>query len=180
MIKINTIFCLIFIMIFYFVFPLQIFSISNEKLQRKIFLIYLISFFSFLTTGTIANIKISKVTISVSLNLKNIKRKIFSTNFHNLPLSDIIINSLMLFPVGTSFNFLHLKNKKFWTKIFLTIIVGALIGTTIETIQFILPINRVSQISDVVFNITSTIFGCCFSEILIKNNKNQSLKKTKK
>lgn len=171
MIKINTLFSFIFVMIFYFVLPAKIIFVKDEKIQKIMLFFYSLIFCILITIGTLSNIKISKSSISISLKFKNINEKHISTNFSHLPLSDTIINTFMLIPAGIVTNLTCLKNEKFSIKIFLSLITGAIIATTIETLQLILPINRISQLSDILFNTISTMLGNCFSENIytIKN-----------
>ena len=67
---------------------------------------------------------------------------------------------------------------------------GVCVGVIIETLQFILPVNRVVQLSDVVYNALSSVLGFVFmgfifmlkmliTKIFKKTNKKHSILKQK-
>ncbi len=83
----------------------------------------------------------------------------------------------MLFPVGL-FVFAISKRKP-WQKLLLCLAVGALCGLIIETYQFILPIQRSVQLSDIILNAISALIGGFYAWLIFsikeKTTKYKSL-----
>jgi len=82
--------------------------------------------------------------------------------FNLLQLKDIIQNLLFMTPLGI-FTY---KTDRFWvTNLWIAFLAGAGLGFVIESLQFILPIDRFPQVSDVLLNGVSAVIG--FVAILI-------------
>ena len=85
--------------------------------------------------------------------------------FHNGKI-DMIINILMLIPVGISIVVLNNHNIKVMNVLLLTI--GFCVGFTIELLQLILPIARAVQLIDVILNGLSVILGGVIGILYVK------------
>jgi len=74
---------------------------------------------------------------------------------------DLLINLFMLFPMGAfCIVFTQHRNLKF--PILWGLMIGLIIGFLIETFQFILPVNRSVQLSDMVLNAASVVIGTIY------------------
>ena len=89
-------------------------------------------------------------------------------NWHPIPTTtfDFVINLIMLIPIGMALFVLLPQHKGV-----LSIIIGFLIGFLIECSQFVLPIYRSVQLSDVLLNMMSVAFGCLIGWIYDKITK---------
>ncbi len=99
-------------------------------------------------------------------NLKNL-------NIITLSFSNVAINLSMFIPFGIIIYYLC-KTKR----LVKTIIFSLSLSILIEILQFLLPINRVTELFDVIFNIISSILGvfiCKFAIILQKYFKTKRL-----
>lgn len=66
--------------------------------------------------------------------------------------NNLVMNIVLFVPFGF---FVYLMTKKEW----LTSMFGCLFSISIETIQYILPIGRTTNIDDVILNVTGTLVG---------------------
>lgn len=70
---------------------------------------------------------------------------------------DLLINIVMLIPIGLTV--VYFNNKSIVSKFVVLVIVGVVMGVSLETIQFILPVIRSVQLSDVLLNTFSVVLG---------------------
>ena len=70
---------------------------------------------------------------------------------------DLLINIVMLIPIGLTI--VYFNNKSIVSKFVVLVIVGVVMGVLLETIQFILPVVRSVQLSDVLLNTFSVVLG---------------------
>ncbi len=83
--------------------------------------------------------------------------KFINWNIFSGTLGDIAINIVLLFPLGATIN---VFSKGSLGKIVLKCaIVGCVIGLLIECSQFVFPVTRSVQLSDVILNTLSTVLG---------------------
>ena len=143
----------------YLVLPFLIWAlIKNEKIKKIVTIILFSLYCAVLFVGVFGVINFSKNNVHISFNFTN---RWASKNINwgfNITKFDLIINLVMLFPVGMLTYFL-LQKRRFLTKILLLIVVGLMTGLLIETCQFILPIYRSVQLTDVLLNTASVLAG---------------------
>ena len=70
---------------------------------------------------------------------------------------DLLINIVMLIPIGLTV--VYFNNKSIVSKFVVLVIVGVVMGVSLETIQFILPVVRSVQLSDALLNTFSVVLG---------------------
>ena len=95
-------------------------------------------------------------------------------NVFNISAFDLLVNIVMLIPVGVIFTlFYYYRNSKFSIKklIICLLLIGLASGLFIETMQFILPIERTIQLSDVLLNTISCMLGGLYFLILLRIRK---------
>lgn len=71
----------------------------------------------------------------------------------------IVMNIVLFIPFSL---FLYLMSKR----LILTLFISILLSITIEVLQYILPIGRISNVDDVILNTTGAIIGCLVGLIL--------------
>ena len=180
--KLNTTLVIILVAIFYLVLPFLIMLIKNKKTQRVLSIVSLCIFIAFLVVGTLGKIDISKTTTTITFEkFGNWFDKNINLSFENLTKQDIIINLLMLIPIGT-FTCYCFENSKIWKKIFISLTIGFICGMLIEFCQFMFPVPRSIQLSDVVFNAISVLFGaliCMLYQYIINKIYPNNIKEQK-
>lgn len=168
--KINTILIIILGIISYVVVPFLILLIKNKKLKNALSITCLVFFVAILLIGVWGKIDITKSYTQITFDFSGQWcDKTIKWNFSNISTFDLVINLVMLFPIGI-FAFHYMPKLKAWQKLLLLLPIGILCGTTIELSQYILPIPRSVQLSDVVFNTISIFTGgaiCWFYEFVI-------------
>ena len=144
----NTLFVLICGILYYFILPFIIFfCVKNTKLKNILMAIYLIIFLMVLFVGVFSTISINWENISFVFD--------FSHGWCSKSIN-LALKNLQLF-----------NNKKpFYVKIILLIIVGLMSGLLIEGLQFVLPVQRSVQLSDVLLNTISVLLGGVFYNII--------------
>ncbi len=138
-------------------------TLKNKPKTLKIcasvlFFIYLI----FLFIGTTGSISLSGSKLSISLNFN---KEWFSLDFAWFEISktNTLINLFLLFPIG--FVVYTFTDKKQFLK---TILFSFLLSIIIELYQWVLPIHRNTEVSDVIFNTISGVISAVYLEILTK------------
>ena len=168
--KINTILVLVLGGICYLVLPFLILLIKNEKTRKIVASICLVGFVGVLLIGVWSVVDANKDYVNITFNFGGKWcNKTMKWDFSNISTFDLVINLVMLFPIGI-FSFYFFKNKKILTKFLLLTLIGAFCGSFIELSQYILPISRSVQLSDIVFNTISVLFGgiiCWFYQWII-------------
>ncbi len=165
----NIYLVLALVFLFYVVVPvLCVLFIKNEKVLKILSYIFFCVFVCVLCVGVLGIVNIQK-TVTISFNFNG---NWFGKGFNFLPytfdLQDILINIIMLVPVGI-FCAVNFKHKILWAFLF-----GLFFGIGIEFLQFALPIVRSPQLSDVILNTISSGIGGIFGVLLlyIKNKIN--------
>lgn len=157
--KLSTPLIIVFVTIFYLIVPFLILLVRNKRTQKILSIVSLCIFIAILVVGTLGKIDISKTTTTITFEkFGNWFDKNINFNFSNITKQDIIINILMLIPIGT-FTCYCLENSKIWKKILVAIAVGFCCGLLIEFCQFMFPVPRSVQLSDVIFNTISVLIG---------------------
>lgn len=161
---IVTVFCML-------ILPTILFLLLKNKPRAlkicagALCVIYLV----FLFIGTTASIGLKNGNVSINFYFD---KPWLSLDFSWFGLSKIntLINLFLLFPVG--FVVYAFSNKKQFLK---TILISLAISIIIELYQFVLPIHRNTELSDVVFNTLSGLISATYCELLNKilkrNNK---------
>ena len=164
-----------FVCLLYFVMPIFIIIfVKNKKAQIIINTSLLCCFVVILFFATICNVDISKHTTSISFDFsQNWCNKNINWMPYTKSLGDFLINVTMLFPIGV-FTACFSK-RKLWITLLISASIGLLCGLTIEAYQFILPVSRSVQLSDVLLNCVSVVLGSLYASaiIFIKNKSNQ-------
>lgn len=173
--KINTILVLILSILFCLVVPFFILLVKDRKKQNILSLLCLVLFLIALFVGVFGKLDFNWDYVQISFDFSGKWcNKTINWTFSNISTFDLVINLVMLIPIGI-FAFHYLKINQFWRKIVVLVAVGVLCGTFIETMQFVLPIPRSVQLSDVVFNAISVTLGglicALYSWIVAKINR---------
>lgn len=168
--KINTIAIIILGIISYVVVPFLILIIKNKKIKNALSITALIFFVAILLVGVWSKIDITKSYTQITFDFSGQWcDKTIKWNFSNISTFDLVINLVMLIPIGI-FAFHFIQKLKPWQKLICLVPIGILCGTAIELSQFILPVPRSVQLSDVIFNTISVFAGgliCWLYEFLV-------------
>lgn len=157
--KIYTALVLTFALVAYFVPPFLVLLIKNKKAQNILLWILFGVYICVLLIGVWGKIDVGKKFVYVNFDFsKGWANKSVSFSFKNLTTFDIAVNLIMFMPVGFVVWF-KTQNKKCWFKILLLLTVGLCCGLFVEFTQYILPVPRSVQLSDVVFNTISVLVG---------------------
>ncbi|MBP3431993.1 MAG: VanZ family protein [Clostridia bacterium] len=128
-------------------------------MQKILTLVFFCLYLVVLFIGVFAELDINSSVVSFKFDFVGTWcSKTINFTFSNITTFDLVINLVMLIPVGMFVFYLSI-NKKPMTKIILLLAFGLLAGVFIETLQFILPIQRSVQFSDAILNMISTLIG---------------------
>ena len=156
--SISTIFLLIMVFIGFFVLPLILWLLGKNKKSNFIvgiiFVSYIIILFFGVTSKIDYNLKTTTIELDYSLNWAD---KVVNWTFKDLSYLDVLINIYMLIPIGHVV--VYCSKRLGVSLIIKLVIIGLLYGVLIETIQFVLPVPRSVQLSDVIFNTISVCIG---------------------
>ena len=159
--------------IFYILLPtLFALFIKNEKILKWTTVVFAVVFFAVLFMSTTFNVKFDATQVKVVFEYNGVScGKTISWNLFSGGKKDIIVNICMLIPVGSII--CAFGNKKFAKRLLLAFVIGLLIGLTIETYQFVLPVKRSVQLSDVLLNMFSVVIGTLYYHVIytIKEKK---------
>ena len=156
----STVLVLIIGVLSYFVLPFLIWwLVKNQKVKNILTIVLFCCYLAVLFIGVFSQLSIGSKFISFKFDFTGKWcAKTINFSLSHITKFDLVINLLMLFPVGM-LCFYFMRNKKTWIKILLLLIFGLLTGITIETFQFILPIQRSVQLSDALLNMVSVFVG---------------------
>lgn len=163
----NTIAVSILALICYFVLPLMILIfVKNYKSVKKITFALLIIYIVILVIGVWTRVDVTRNVVKISLDYSyGFFNKSIRWGFSNLKIFDILVNLVMLMPIGLSL--VILKKEPFITLLIKSVILGFIVGFIVELGQYILPIYRAIQLSDVIFNMISLVFGTIIGKIFL-------------
>lgn len=164
--RIPTLIVILCIIMFYLVLPTTFFLlIKRKRLLDLIFFLFFIAFIAILIVCTIGKIEINRdfSTLHFDFSYKWCEKSINWLPYTK-SITDFLINISMLFPVGL-FIF-TISSKKSWQKLLICLCIGAAFGTLIESYQFILPVARSVQLSDVLLNSISSLLGGLYAYFL--------------
>ena len=149
-----------------------VFVLKNKsKTLKPIIAAMTTIYLCFLFVGTLTLFSKSGDTITFTFNFSSTDW--FSSYFiwGSFGKLNILINLLMMFPVGYVV-FTFSKKHKFLK----TIIASFLLSVTIELLQFILPIYRNTEVLDIALNTISGIISATYCWLLSKISKNTIFK----
>ena len=162
----NTILIYIIAFLMMVVMPtILVFALKNHKKALKITtLIFAILYFACLFIGTTCVLNINSTSTSISFDFT---KNWFSIDFlcFDFRIGNMLVNLSMLFPIG--FIVYVFSNRKPFIK---TIIIAFCLSLFIELYQFILPIHRNTELTDILFNTTSGLISATYCYILSKFN----------
>lgn len=143
--------------------PIILFGFKKKPKVIKIFTIVLSAiYFVLLIIGTTAKVYLSGTDVVISYPNS---AEWFSMRFAvlNGGKVNILINLALLFPLG--FIVYVFSDKNNFLK---TIILAFLVSFIIELYQFVLPINRSTELADLLFNTISGLISATYCQILSK------------
>lgn len=175
----NTILLFIIAFLLLFVAPIVLsFKLKNNQKALKITaIIFACFYFIALFIGTTCEIDIDIYKTTISFDYT---KNWFDINFliYDFDFDNILINLSMFFPLGFIVYVFFEKNPFFKTLIF-----SICLSLFIELYQFILPISRFTELTDLVFNFLSGLISAYVCKFLIKKgafkNKSQSINQNK-
>ena len=156
----------------YVVLPTIVLIFCSPKAQQVIMCVLVFFFVIILVMGVTFDVEFDLKQVDINFEFngialgKKVNWKLISGG-----VGDIGVNLVMLFPLGAVINLI--SNKNIWIRLLISIGVGLLIGAFIETMQFVLPVSRSVQLSDVVLNMISLVIGTLYYA-LIKYLKQKS------
>lgn len=157
---INTVLGLILTVLFYLVVPVVIlFTIRDKKVLFIIATVLISLFMIALFVMTLFDVSISKDVVTIYADFSGqwcSKNVHFSLLYGGI--RDVVINLAMVIPMG---GYIVIYNACFDKKHILLkcLIIGLIIGFSIEALQFILPVSRSIQLRDMLLNALSTVIG---------------------
>lgn len=142
----------------YFVIPFILLCCCKGRLTSTIIWILFAVYIVVLLCGVLSKYNIVDRDYILYFDFGYYSNKAINWRFWKVGIVDVLINIIMLIPIGQVIaHFVKTKSK---TKVLIVLLVsGLLSGIVIETLQYILPINRSVQLSDVIFNIISVVLG---------------------
>lgn len=169
MINFNLLICLVAV-IFYLV-PLGLATFcNNDKVKSVVYKILSPLFLGIVGILTLTEVKFVGNDLVFNFTATGNASKNFFSNFMKFNSSDFKINVLMLSPLGS---LRHLEysigeNKKMTTKnkLIRATLDALCLSAFIETMQMVLPINRVPDINDILLNTISGFAGIASCETI--------------
>ena len=152
--------------VFYLVVPLLIlFFVRNEKKLKTVLLILVGIFCFVLFVGVFGKVDITAERVYIGFDFSG-KWCSKTINFQfNTTKLDRLINLVMLMPLGEAVCIFS-KRKNIKIGFLIALIVGLGTGLLIETLQYVLPVSRSVQLSDVVYNMISAAIGYLFVSVV--------------
>lgn len=173
--QINLTLSFIIFLILFVVFPVSMIVIffKNKKVLKIVGIISFILYCALLSILVFGRVIIKENSVIVNFtNTSNWFSSYFA--WADFGKANILYNLVMLFPVSA---FVISQTQ---SKIFLkTTLISFLISVIIETLQFILPIVRSTEIFDIVMNVASGVIGYLFFKPIYLVVKKINNKKTK-
>ena len=140
-----------------------VFALKRKPKTLKVTAGVLITiYFGLLFVGTAGKISLSGENFTISFDFS---KRWFSADFSWFETSarNVVINLFLLFPIGFAVYLFSPKHAFLKTVIF-----ALAVSIFIELYQWILPIHRNSEISDILFNTVSGIISASYAEFLKK------------
>lgn len=171
--KAPTILTAILISSLYILCPIILRFFLHRKKTNKVFAIVLLCLYSTaLILGVFTNVQISNETVVMAFSSNNTWAS-EPINLNIIPFTtiDFIINIVLLFPIGVViilFDFYKRNRCNLKKSIIKLLLVGLIVGFSIEFFQFILPVERTVQLSDIILNTLSCTLGGMYFALLLK------------
>ena len=159
--KIPIVFVVISFILFYMVLPCIVWLCARKtKLGKAIVVVCSILFGIVLFFGITSKVSITENCVIVNFDYTNKWfGKPINLNVFDIDKIDFIINISMLVPIGLVV--IYFNKRKLPNKLLMLTLIGLMIGLALETLQYILPVYRTVQLSDVVLNTVSVVIGGC-------------------
>ena len=155
----NLTLCIIFFVLMFFAVPIVCYLFCSQQVLQKWRCLLLAFYVLVLLIGVTGHVVFDGNVVHVDyLFTKEWGNKDMSWGFAELSWIDFALNILMLIPIG-AFIASGQKKRKVWQTIMLACLVGMLVSLGIETLQYILPVERSVQFSDTLFNTVSAGLG---------------------
>lgn len=160
----NTIIIFVIAFIFMVVFPTTMFFAlkNHQKTLKVITLVFATIYFVMLFIGTTCVLDITLKSTHISFDFT---KEWFSLDllWFDFRLGNMFINLSMMFPIGFIV-FVFAKKNRFLK----TILFAFLLSLFIEFYQFMLPIYRNTELTDIVFNTLSGLISATYYFVLSK------------
>lgn len=161
----------------YLVLPLIIWGcVKNEKTKNVLTIIFFSLYCVVLFCGVFGAVAPGAEKVKIIFDFSGKwAAKTINWGFGGISTFDLVINLVMLIPVGMAALYFARK-KSITAKLLIIIVVALLSGFLIELFQFILPIPRGVQLSDAVLNAVSVAIGALLAWLylaMIKRCKNK-------
>ncbi len=149
------------------VLPLLLLAfMKNGKAKSAILSVLMILYLGVIVVGVISDLTITKSTTTINFDFSGkVGGKPVNWNFENLTSFDIIVNLVMLFPLGMFIAY-FIRHIRPMNSLLICWYIGFVVGFILELLQFVLPISRSVQLSDAVFNMISLFIGGFFGSLL--------------
>lgn len=152
----------------YFVLPLAlILTIKNIKTLKIVTRVLAVVYAVILVIGVWSRVSVRDGVVNISFDYsQGFLSKEISWGFSSLSFVDVALNLVMLIPVGIIFSVLSpepIKMQLIWS-----FVIGLSLGIIIELGQFMLPVRRSVQLSDVLFNTLSVILGVFTGKFMLR------------
>ena len=161
---INLYFALTLVVFFMLILPTTlVFALKHKpKILKWCILILFVVYLLLLFVGTAGKVSLKNNTLIISFN--------FSGNWFSLYFlwfsfsrTNLLINLFLLFPVGYVV-FTYSEKYQFLK----TILLALLISVVVEIYQWVLPIHRNTELSDILFNTISGLISAIYCNLLLK------------
>ncbi len=142
------------------VLPLLLLAfMKNGKAKSAIFSVLTVLYVGVIVVGIISNLEITKTAVTINFDFSGtVGGKTINWAFENLSSYDIIINLVMLFPLGMYIAY-FIRHIRPMNSLLICWYIGFMVGFVLELLQFVLPISRSVQLSDAIFNMISLFMG---------------------
>lgn len=158
-----TVYILLIVFLMLILPTILIVGLKQHQRALKICAIILsVIYFTLLFIGTTFKVYIENNNLVV---YPDFTKEWFSLNFlfSNFSLTNILVNLALLFPIG--FIVFVFANKHKFLK---TILFSFLISVLIELYQFVLPVSRATELTDILFNTLSGVISAVYCYLLEK------------
>lgn len=136
---------------------------NNKKVIRVGTIILSIVYFSFLFVGFLGEVALRDNVLTITLPFNGKWFKAHRFLIYNFGLDNVLVNIALFFPMAF-ISFIFCKKHKFVKTILLSFILSVLV----EFLQFALPVMRIVELTDLLFNTLGGIVGACYVMTLFK------------
>ena len=161
---INFYFALVLVLFFMLVLPTTlVFALKHKpKILKWCILILFVVYLLLLFVGTAGKISLKNNILKINFNFT---KEWFSLYFlwFSFSRTNLLINLFLLFPVGYLVYTFCEKHK-----FIKTILLALLISVVVEIYQWVLPIHRNTELSDILFNTISGLISAIYCNLLLK------------